>query len=135
MPRKKRGQRIATAPSQTYGDAAAQEEAQRAMPLPRTTDLVPRPTARPGGFGMLNRPTEKPREPLTAGAPVGPGPGPAVLPGPASGLTTPPLSPRVRAMLPLLEHAAAMPGASRATTRLVRQLRVRAQNTPLQVPE
>jgi hypothetical protein len=34
----------------------------------------------PGAFGAFNRDTENPLEPVTAGAPLGPGPGPEVLP-------------------------------------------------------
>lgn len=33
----------------------------------------------PGSFGPLSRPTERPDEPLTAGLPFGPGPGPEAL--------------------------------------------------------
>jgi hypothetical protein len=33
----------------------------------------------PGSLGPLDAPTARPDEPLTAGAPVGPGPGPEVL--------------------------------------------------------
>lgn len=32
-------------------------------------------------FGAFDRPTERPDEPLTHGAPVGPGAGPEVIPG------------------------------------------------------
>jgi hypothetical protein len=39
----------------------------------------------PGGAGDLHRPTERPGEPVTAGAPIGAGPGPEALPqGPTS---------------------------------------------------
>lgn len=31
--------------------------------------------------GAFNRPTERPNEPITAGMPTGPGPGPESLPG------------------------------------------------------
>lgn len=61
------------AKGQTYGEAGAQMEAQRAVPMGAApTDSVPRPA--PGSMGAFNRPTEAPLEPLTAGANVGPGP-------------------------------------------------------------
>jgi hypothetical protein len=36
----------------------------------------------PGSLGSLERPTERPDEPVTAGAAGGPGPGPEALAGP-----------------------------------------------------
>lgn len=69
-------QAVRTAPSQTYGDAKAQADAQRVVPLPQMREpLSPGPvTATP-----LNAPTARPTEPLTAGMPMGPGPGPGVM--------------------------------------------------------
>ncbi len=58
-----------TAQGQTYGVAGQQEAAQRAIPLPKGGRLPP-----------FNRPSERPDEPTTAGMPMGPGPGPEVLP-------------------------------------------------------
>lgn len=47
-----------------------------ATPLPAT----PAPLApAPGSFPPLDRPTERPHEPITAGAPVGAGPGPEAV--------------------------------------------------------
>jgi len=66
---------------QTYGKRKEQMEAQRAVPMSRQpTELVQQPQAprvRPGELGAFNRPTERPTEPITAGVPIGPGPGPA----------------------------------------------------------
>jgi len=57
-----------------YGDRQAAEAAQRIMPLPdNRPDVVP-----------LDAPSRRPDEPVTAGLPVGPGPGPEIL-GPAAG--------------------------------------------------
>ena len=81
------------AQGQPYGEAKAQLQSQQAIPLSRT----PAPTAQPGGTaalaGMvggggvsvppLNAPTTRPNEPLTAGLPSGPGPGPEALHLPA----------------------------------------------------
>lgn len=63
---------MVAAPGQAYGEAGAQLEAQRAVPMgpPPLPDLPP-----------FSRSTERPDEPVTAGLPVGPGPGPEVLAG------------------------------------------------------
>lgn len=61
------------AKGQTYGEAGAQIASQKAVPMGSApTDMVPRPT--PGAGGALTRPTERPAEPITAGADFGPGP-------------------------------------------------------------
>ena len=95
--------RVAT--GQTYGKAQSQLQAQRAVPMaPPRLALAPPGAANgaqvpasgpgavpgisgpmPGAAGPLHRPTERPSEPVTAGAPVGPGPGPEAVPqGPTS---------------------------------------------------
>lgn len=56
------------ATGQTYGTAKAQTDAQKAQPLPAA------------GARPFLRPSERPDEPITAGMPTGPGPGPEVLP-------------------------------------------------------
>jgi hypothetical protein len=67
------------APGQTYGEAGKQMAAQRAVPMAAPpTDVAPtatpqQPRVAPGSMGPLSRPTERPNEPLTAGAPFGPG--------------------------------------------------------------
>lgn len=67
------------APGQTYGEAGKQVAAQRAVPMAAPpTDVAPapqpqQPRVAPGSMGPLSRPTERPTEPLTAGAPFGPG--------------------------------------------------------------
>lgn len=76
--------RVATAPGQEYGKAAAQARSQAAVPMssgPPTPQVAPAtapPGAAPqgpmaGDAGHLLRPTERPDEPLTHGAPFGPG--------------------------------------------------------------
>lgn len=63
-----------TATGQTYGKATEQMEAQRAVPMaPPPTETV-RPRVQPGGGGPLTRMSERPEEPITAGADFGPGP-------------------------------------------------------------
>lgn len=82
-----RAQPVSAVPGQTYGQRKAQEDAQRAAPMagtgaaspgpPTGATPVPAPVPRPNIFG----PTERPSEPLTAGAALGPGPSqPGMLP-------------------------------------------------------
>jgi hypothetical protein len=70
------------ATGQTYGKAARQTEAQRAVPMGGApTDVSAQPRQVPGTLGSLTRPSERPGEPITAGAPFGAGPNNnAVLP-------------------------------------------------------
>jgi hypothetical protein len=60
------------------GDRARRERAQSVIPLPATGRPPP-----PGSIPSLTAPTERPGEPVTAGLPVGPGPGPEALGAPA----------------------------------------------------
>jgi len=76
---------MSTATGQTYGKAKQQMDAQRAVPMggaPTDAAQIQRPV--PGTLGSLGRPSERPMEPITAGAPFGAGPGPA-----ASGIPQP----------------------------------------------
>jgi hypothetical protein len=70
------------ATGQTYGKATQQMEAQRAVPMGSSpTDVrSQRNFSVPGESGPLTRPTERPTEPITAGAPFGDGAGPEVMP-------------------------------------------------------
>jgi hypothetical protein len=61
-------QPVKTATGQPYGAATAQAQAQQAVPLPDFAAM------------HLARPTERPQEPVTAGLPMGPGPGPEAMP-------------------------------------------------------
>ena len=59
------------APGQTYGEAGKQIAAQQQVPMaaqPQPTVAPPQQVERqrPGQFGPLDRPTERPDEPLTA---------------------------------------------------------------------
>ena len=100
MPRKPRGggqpngysnrsdlretQPVQTPKNQPYGDRKKSEQAQQAVPLPNAAgqnNLMQRALqaaqADPRGAqaGAFAAPTAKPDEPLTAGVPIGPGPG------------------------------------------------------------
>ncbi len=70
-----------------YGEAELLKQRQRAVPMGQApTDVSARrsiaakdveaSTARPGSMPPLTRSTDRPSEPLTAGAPFGAGPGP-----------------------------------------------------------
>lgn len=90
---------IQTAPGQSYGEAAQQQQAQRAIPTANGPTMAPggappqAPASAadavaqaqghdgPGDSLSLMRPTERPNEPVTHGLPVGPGGGPEVLQG------------------------------------------------------
>jgi len=63
----------------TYGDIKKAKDAQRAVPMGKApTDMgksAPAPQySIPGTLGAFNRPTERPNEPITAGANFGAGP-------------------------------------------------------------
>jgi hypothetical protein len=63
---------------QTYGKRKQQEEAQRAVPMRRPpTDIQARRAARQAPLPDFFGETRRPDEPITAGAPFGPGPSPA----------------------------------------------------------
>lgn len=71
------------APGQTYGKATQQMEAQRAVPMgqsPVEMQGQQQVFATPGEAGPLTRPSERPTEPITAGAPFGAGAGPEAMP-------------------------------------------------------
>lgn len=71
-------QRVQAMPSRQYGSGARQERAQQAVPLPQENPLPP-----PGDPTVaINAPTARPDEPITAGMPFGPGPGPEAMPQP-----------------------------------------------------
>jgi hypothetical protein len=80
---------IQAATGQTYGEAGKQIAAQQAVPMGGApTDVAQTATPRPvpGTLGALTRATERPSEPITAGAPFGAGPSPfaAGIPMPTS---------------------------------------------------
>lgn len=79
-------QPIRTAPGQPYGDAAAQAAAQAAVPLAQAQPVP-----------SMEGPTTRPGEHVMTGAPMGPGPGPEILPQPQRNFAAQnPLTPRDR---------------------------------------
>lgn len=71
-----RGGKVAkqVATGQTYGEATQQMASQSAVPM--ASAPTDRPVVAPGSMGAFDRPTERPMEPVTAGASFGPGPTP-----------------------------------------------------------
>lgn len=85
-----RGGKVAakTVPGQTYGKATEQMQAQRAVPMaapptdqPPTPVQTQQPQVAPGQVTDLTAPTQRPDEPITAGARFGAGPGTEVFNG------------------------------------------------------
>jgi hypothetical protein len=76
------GPAMMAARGQTYGKRQEQMQAQQAVPMRRaqgdtSAAQAAKEFARPMPSGSLFAPTARPTEPITAGAPFGPGPGPA----------------------------------------------------------
>ncbi len=118
------GQSPRWVPGQDYGDGAELMTAQQGAPMAGSgarqrmgagmEQLLTQPTT------PLPEGTQYPDEPLTAGAPIGPGAGPEVL---ASAAQTGPTRDRLMAALPALMRAAERPNASKEMRALVRYLR------------
>lgn len=111
---------VAPAAGQPYGAQASQIRSLAALPLAPTAPPAPAatgtPAAPPTPMPDINRPTERPGEPVTSGAALGPGNGP------------PPNAPsadpeRLRAWLPALEIMAEQADASDETRNAVRYWR------------
>lgn len=95
-------------PSSQYGERTQLEQAQQAVPMGGNPNPVPQgsvgsggpgpgPLVQAGGLGAFARPSANPAEPVTAGVPSGPGPGPEILNRPGA-ITTDPLSLQLRAL-------------------------------------
>lgn len=96
-------------PNAQYGEQAAFQAAQGAAPM----------AGPPPNFTPLNAPTQRPDEPVTAGAPVGLGPGPEALPVAQEEEGE---RQRIADFLPALTFLASLPGSSPSTRQMVRQL-------------
>lgn len=76
--------------SKTYGEAKASLDKQKIVPMGNPDPIIPpQPVARPRPpLVPLSEPSQRPDEPITAGAPFGPGPGPlqAGIPLPPAGV-------------------------------------------------
>ena len=101
-------QPISAEPNQPYGQAGAQREAQRALPMAS----MPTPT--------LGGPSERPTEPVTAGVPVGPGPGLEALTLPDGQAAS---DEYLERLLPGLVRLASLPGVHPEIRTLARRVR------------
>lgn len=122
MPRKAK-QPTRVAPGQQYGERKRQEQAQQVAPLPDQSEQLQQlaqqfnPTVE-----RINQPG-RPDQPLTAGAPGGPGPGPEVLPAmPAPNPESFSIMQAAR-LLPILEAIGSRKQLTPATVRFIRQVR------------
>jgi len=110
-----------------YGEGQEMMDLQTAAPMAKTEASAARPRARAGRQAApeaamptpLFAPTERPDEPITAGAPFGPGPGPAEamqMSKPVNNLEV------VTKYLPVLRQVATYDGAPDRFRALVRYL-------------
>jgi hypothetical protein len=101
-------------PDAKYGEQKAMGEIQGGADM---AAAPPMPQAVP-----LGAPTSRPDEPITAGNPFGPGPGPA-----AAGIDQRSMSKKdadaLQYFMPLLEFAAALPDATESTKAILRHLK------------
>ena len=81
----------------------------------------PNPAPLPGAVTPLDAPSARPNEPITAGLPVGGGPGPEAVGLLAANTDTG--AKDLAQYLPMLEFMASRPGASAQTRNFVRRLR------------
>lgn len=114
--------------SDTYGAGVENAANKAGAPMARTPDVRGarasdvRAAAAQASVTPLYAPTQRPEEPITAGIPMGAGPGPEVL-GINNNLDTQEDRDRMLSYLPALEVVAASPSSSQAFRNYVRQLR------------
>ena len=114
--------------STEYGSGVENAANKAGAPMARTADVRGarasdvRAAAAQAPVTPLFAPTQRPDEPITAGIPMGAGPGPEVL-GINNNLDTQEDKDRMLSYLPALEVVAASPGSSQAFRNYVRQLR------------
>jgi hypothetical protein len=115
---------VQTVPGQTYGAQVQQQNAQRIVPMGTPPLPMGQPTGAapgqagspppapggqsflpPGSLTPLEAPTQRPNEPVTHGAALGPGPGPETLPQGANAMGN-------GVMSSLLQRAAMASGSS-----------------------
>lgn len=125
-------QAVQVARSDQYGQAAASQRAQQAVPLPNMAQApagaAAPPPVMPGQLGAFDAPSARPWEPVSDGAPFGPGrqPGDLALPAPQGTDQFADLSPQlIMQYLPSLEALASQPGSSPTLQSLVRRMRMR----------
>jgi hypothetical protein len=135
MPRKRKGyadpQRAAVQPNRAptglpQGEHKALKDAQSSVPLPNAKgrlDAAISAAQTSGGLGgsLLTGPTARPAEPVTAGIPIGPGPGVSAMQPPAVPVQQDDIN--MARWLPMLEALVDDPNATAASRNFVRRLR------------
>lgn len=117
------GQPVRTPSGGAYGERKELDQLQQSAPLaasPGGDVGAPAPVDLTEGLIGFDAPSQMPEEPVTAGAAMGAGAGLEAL-----GLPNQPMDDvkRLIPYLPVLEHMANQPGASKAARNLVRQLK------------
>ena len=106
-----------------YGEGVETQAIKSGAPLARTQDVAAaNPLRASAPVTPLFAPSQRPDEPITAGIPMGAGPGPEVL-GINNNIDTEEDKQRMISYLPALEVMAASPNSSQAFRNYVRMLR------------
>lgn len=125
-------QALKTLPDAKYGENAQFQSLQQGAPLSASpspqgggmpfdqNSLPPNPAA--GQVTPLSAPTARPNEPVTAGAAVGPGPGPSALGGQPAQVASQDMG-KISMSMPLFEMMANMPDANPSTRLFVNLLK------------
>jgi len=123
LSRRTDGQPKMDLPNAHYGEAKSFNEIQSGAPMASAGSAPQGGAAGPSiPLTPLGAASERPDEPITAGAPVGPGVGPAALGLPSGSARSQDIE-HLRPMLPALESMANMPGASPSLRQYVRDLK------------
>lgn len=104
----------------SYGEGQALMETQRSAPMAAS----PAPAPMPENLVPLNAPSQRPSEPVTAGAPVGPGVGPEALGlGAKDNAADEEFRRSLGSYMPVLMQVASRASTSPETRNVIRQLR------------
>lgn len=102
----------------SYGEGQALMETQRSAPMAASPAPAPAPIV------PLHAPSQRPDEPVTTGAPVGPGMGPEALGmGARDNAADEEFRRSLGSYMPVLMHVASRPNTSPETRNVIRQLR------------
>lgn len=103
-------------------------------PMRRALADIPLPSLQPGAPGRLMAPTERLAEPMTAGLPMGEGPGPEALVQTPNMVDNKLAAQEMRYAYPLIMRLASMPNATTQTKILARRFRAALPVQPERVP-
>lgn len=123
LSRRTDGQPKMDLPNAHYGEAKSFNEIQSGAPM---ASAAPAPQGGAAGPSLpmpLHAPSARPDEPVTAGAPVGPGVGPAAAGIPQAGNVRSQDIEHLRAIMPTMETLANMPNASPSIREWVRNIK------------